>query len=89
MLIGVDLDEDILNEAAVELYPDASDFLYKLDYPLRVKLFAGDIIQYDRRLEGTDAVVAIELYGNLLIVFKTYSPPQFLHFSNCLSFYQN
>lgn len=61
LMLGVDLDETVLEKACGSLQPSKTDFLYKLDNPLRMKLYAGSVGQYDRRLDGTDAVVAIEL----------------------------
>uniref|UniRef100_A0A914W8D4 Small RNA 2'-O-methyltransferase n=1 Tax=Plectus sambesii TaxID=2011161 RepID=A0A914W8D4_9BILA len=72
MLIGVDLDEQLLNDYGVETLSvehlttgAEAFFIGKRPAALTVQLFAGSIGEFDNRLADVDAVVAIEIIEHL------------------------
>lgn len=64
-LIGVDIDEDVLTNVAMQLKPLPSHYLNPKSHPFQIELLAGSITQNDRRLYKVDAVCAIELIEHL------------------------
>lgn len=64
-MIGVDIDETVLKEAEQLLDPQNRKYDFRAQNSLRLKLFRGDVAQFDRRLVHADAVVAIELIEHL------------------------
>lgn len=64
-LIGVDVDEAVLTNVAMQLKPLPSHYLNPKSHPFEIELFAGSITDKDQRLYKVDAVCAIELIEHL------------------------
>ena len=60
-VIGVDKNADLLDTYSFMIQPLTMDFLYQRESPLRMRLFAGGVEDYDSRLKGVEAVTMIEL----------------------------
>ncbi len=61
-VIGVDLDQYAVTCGTSLIKPLITDYLDRRQKPLRMRLFQGDLTQYDSRTVGVEAVTMIEVY---------------------------
>ncbi|XP_029975375.1 small RNA 2'-O-methyltransferase [Salarias fasciatus] len=67
LLVGVDVQGELLTSMKYELRPLPSDYLQPRVNQLRVELFQGSVTQKDSRLRGFDLVTSIELIEHLTL----------------------
>ena len=60
-LVGVDLDQQLLSERCHRLNPLITDYIVRRRQPLHIELYHGNLLDYDHRLNGIDAVTMIEV----------------------------
>ncbi|XP_075227955.1 hen1 methyltransferase isoform X2 [Lycorma delicatula] len=64
-IIEIDIDKKVLQEYSYRLHPFLSDYFNERKFPLEATILCGSVTHLDHRLEGADAVVAIELIEHL------------------------
>lgn len=62
LLVGVDLDRLVLCDKIPSLQPLNVDYLIRRSRPLKIQLFHGNILQFDKRLAGIEAISMIEVW---------------------------
>lgn len=60
-IVAVDIDAATLEYNSCKTVPLTSDYLRLRDNDLTVSVLAGSVVEFDKSLEKTDAVVCIEL----------------------------
>lgn len=80
-IIEIDIDKNVLKEFSYRVHPWLSDYLRERKFPLEVSILCGNVAHLDHRLEGADAVVAIELSVIFIIFFGS---PDFYEYFNII-----